>query len=109
MHKLLFTMIIVVFSTLSSGAQVRVGDPGVIPDPSKYDSDYPQMERWAKTGVRGGIPFIDSFDKTATINPGTTADIQAVITSYSIHYTKLYESAMAKVQVERRISTLRSV
>ena len=58
---------------------LRVGDPGVVLDASKLDSNYPQMQRWANAGVEGGIPFIDDFNKTATINPGTSSTINDAI------------------------------
>lgn len=66
-----------------SKAQLRVGDPGVSVDDSKFDSDYPQMERWANAGARGGIPFVDSFHKTASMNPGNSAAINAAIIALS--------------------------
>lgn len=62
-------------------AQLRVGDPGVTVDRSKLDSKYPQMERWANAGVQGGIPYVDSFDKTAFITPCNSAAINSAIAS----------------------------
>ena len=67
----------------------NVGDPGVTPDPSKYDSNYPQMDRWANAGVVGGIPFTNAtyFAKTSTLdgsaNNKKSSDINAAITSLS--------------------------
>lgn len=65
---------------LGTAEGLRVGDPGVVVDESMFDPDYPQMERWGNAGVRGGIPFISSFDKTVSIQPGSSVDINAAIT-----------------------------
>lgn len=78
-----FLVIVTLFLVIDGFAQLRVGDPGVSVDRSKFDNDYPQMERWANAGVRGGIPFIESFNKTATMNPGSSSDINAAISSLS--------------------------
>ncbi|PKQ62091.1 hypothetical protein BZG02_14265 [Labilibaculum filiforme] len=68
---------------LQGYSQLRTGDPGVTIDRTKFDSNYPQMNRWANAGVRGGIPFISSFDKTATISPGNSTTINSAIKSLS--------------------------
>jgi hypothetical protein len=84
MKSLLFYGVIAFLAIYSEGySQLRVGDPGVKVDASKFDSDYPQMERWANAGVRGGIPFIESFDETATMSPGSSADITTAISNLS--------------------------
>ncbi|OEK08135.1 hypothetical protein A8C32_01350 [Flavivirga aquatica] len=74
---LLMFMLYITF--FPSQAQLRVGDPGVTIDQSKFDSDYPQMARWANAGVRGGIPFINSFNIVKTITEGNSDKINAEI------------------------------
>lgn len=82
MKKLLYVLMMNLL-VFTSQAQLQVGDPGVTVDQSKFDNDYPQMNRWANAGVRGGIPFINSFDKTASMNAGNSSAINAAITSLS--------------------------
>jgi hypothetical protein len=41
----------------------RVGDPGSVPDPSKFDDRIPEMKEWAVAGVEGGIPSITRIIK----------------------------------------------
>jgi len=80
MKKHVILLLALVSNLIFLNAQnLKVGDPGVTIDQSKFDSDYPQMERWANAGVRGGIPFINSFNKTASVNPGNSAAINAAI------------------------------
>lgn len=50
---------------------------GCIVNPSCYDSNYPNIEKWATAGVDGGIPTTTTIK--ATLNPGN--DIQAAINS----------------------------
>ena len=57
---------------LNSGAGgEKIGDPGWVFDSSKADSNYPDMEKWASAGVRGGIPYRSSTPIKQTINTGT--------------------------------------
>lgn len=60
-------------------SQLRVGDPGVIFDTTKLDSDYPQMERWISAGVRAGIPFMDSLEVIKTLEPTNSSGLIAAI------------------------------
>lgn len=71
--------IVLLFLSIHVFSQLRVGDPGVTIDQSKFDADYPQMERWANTGVRGGIPFLDQLEKGATVTAKTNAGINTAI------------------------------
>ncbi|MDW5289198.1 Ig-like domain-containing protein [Formosa sp. PL04] len=76
-------LVTMLFMGFSVHAQLNVGDPGVTVDLSKLDADYPQMSRWANAGVRGGIPFITSFDKTSTVSSGRSAEINLAINALS--------------------------
>ncbi|MGQ1891068.1 T9SS type A sorting domain-containing protein [Thermophagus sp. OGC60D27] len=67
------------FINFFSPAQLQVGDPGVLVDTQKLDDDYPQMERWANAGVRGGIPFVEDFDKVEKISSGNSSHISEAI------------------------------
>src|SRR5688572_17839515 len=58
-------------------ADVRVGDVGSAPDPSKFDPGFPDMKEWAAAGVRGGIPGRAAAKTVKTLKPGD--DIQAAI------------------------------
>ncbi|PKB44148.1 putative secreted protein (Por secretion system target) [Cellulophaga sp. RHA19] len=55
-------------------AQLKVGDPGVTFDASKYDNRYPQMKEWQKAGVRGGIPFLKDVKIVKTLTNGANSD-----------------------------------
>src|SRR5687768_17398321 len=71
-----------VFTLLASAVtaargDVRVGDVGSQPDPSKFDANYPDMKEWAIAGVRGGIPGRAAAKVVKTLKPGD--DIQAAI------------------------------
>ncbi|MFS4493436.1 Ig-like domain-containing protein [Maribacter sp. 2308TA10-17] len=79
--QLQLVLLLILCLTFFEGQAQRVGDPGVTVDASKFDSDYPQMARWAKAGVRGGIPKINSFDKVNTITPGNSDKINQAITN----------------------------
>lgn len=57
--------------------RIRVGDPGSVFDPSKFDERFPDMKEWAKAGVRGGIPFRKDTPVVRKLKPGD--DIQAAI------------------------------
>ncbi|MGA9637736.1 Ig-like domain-containing protein [Flavobacterium sp.] len=81
--KKITTLLLLTLTVGQLYAQLRIGDPGVTVDQSKFDSDYPQMSRWANAGVNGGIPFINSYNKTASISPGNSSAINAAITSMS--------------------------
>ncbi|WP_185154454.1 Ig-like domain-containing protein [Fulvivirga sp. M361] len=63
--------------------QLQIADPGISIDQEKIaanQDNYPQMECWAQAGVRGGIPFLNSFSTTKIIEAGTSADINAALT-----------------------------
>lgn len=82
----LFALTYLFFASTSLLAQNRVGDPGVSFNQSIINANkscYPQMERWSKAGVTGGIPFIASFDKKKTISPGNTNKINDAINEMS--------------------------
>ncbi|REE01150.1 Ig-like domain-containing protein [Marinoscillum furvescens] len=67
-------------------AQMQAGDPGVVPDYAVINANktaFPQMERWAKAGVRGGIPFPETFDVVRSMEPGTSSDINNKIKEVS--------------------------
>ncbi|GGZ21765.1 hypothetical protein GCM10007049_13150 [Echinicola pacifica] len=57
----------------------RIGGAGASVDPGKFDADYPQMERWANAGVRGGIPIKDSLQLGATVTGMNSAAINQAI------------------------------
>ncbi len=67
-------------------AEPRVGDAGVQPDPTKFDSNYPDMKAWADAGVRGGIPARDALKVLQTLKPGD--DLQAAIDQASREFAK---------------------
>ena len=74
------TVTYTVVTTLANNPNdFQVGDPSVTPDESLLDPNYPQMSRWARAGVAGGIPYIHSFDKTTAIDAGNSSDINAAI------------------------------
>ncbi|MFB9057036.1 DUF5018 domain-containing protein [Mariniflexile ostreae] len=81
--SVVFYTVSVGIDEIANGSLLQVGDPGVQIDQSKFDENYPQMSRWAKAGVEGGIPFIDSFEKTSSIMPGNSESINAAISSLS--------------------------
>ena len=85
-RSLLIVLIFVISGIIVSPghAQLQIGDPGISIDQEKIAANldkYPQMERWANAGVRGGIPFLHSFSTTKIIGPGTSADINAALTA----------------------------
>jgi len=53
---------------VARASESRVGDPGSVYDPSKYDPRFPQMQEWAKAGVQGGIP--NTLPVLTTLRPG---------------------------------------
>lgn len=55
----------------------RVGDPGSVFDPGRFDPRFPEMREWAKAGVRGGIPPRESLPVAARLAPGD--DLQAAV------------------------------
>ncbi|MCW2120878.1 hypothetical protein [Flavobacterium sp. 7A] len=76
------------FISSISQAQLRVGDPGVTINLSAIDANktnYPQMIRWAKAGVIGGVPFVNdiNFVKKTAINEGNSTAINAAIIALS--------------------------
>lgn len=73
MKRTLLLLINLVLLT-SLYAQLRVGDPGVTFDQSKFDNRYPQMQEWKTAGVRGGIPFIEDLNIKKTLNDGANSD-----------------------------------
>ncbi|TPN83373.1 Ig-like domain-containing protein [Aquimarina algicola] len=79
--------ILFVFSmifSISAQNQIRVGDPEVTFDTSKYDSRYPQMQEWQKAGVRGGIPHVKDIKIVKTLEDGAnSADINRAINDAS--------------------------
>lgn len=54
--------------------QLKVGDPGIKFDNTKYDSRYPQIREWQKAGVRGGIPFLEDITIVKTLNAGASSN-----------------------------------
>ena len=69
-RKILISILIAISAVFHLYAQLQVGDPDVTFDRSKFDPDYPQMEKWITAGVRGGIPYIDKLDIKKTLNGG---------------------------------------
>lgn len=59
--------------------QIRVGDPGVIFDETKFDSNYPQIEDWITAGVEGGIPPLSEYPLRKTVSPMTGVELRAAI------------------------------
>lgn len=62
---------------------LRVGDPGVSFDASKFDSDYPEMLEWQKAGVEGGIPWLSSTPIKKTLSAGNSDALNAAIIDVS--------------------------
>ena len=63
--------------------RLRPGDPGVSFDKSAFDPAFPQMERWSKAGVDGGIPFIDQLTIVETVDGWDSKAINAAIDAAS--------------------------
>ncbi|MFY0605110.1 MAG: T9SS type A sorting domain-containing protein [Cyclobacteriaceae bacterium] len=87
MNKLsIILMTTFVFLVLSTSAQSRVGDKGVEIDQELIAANadnYPQMERWAKAGVEGGIPELNDFVVFKVIQGGTHTTINNAISEVS--------------------------
>ncbi|MFY0598975.1 MAG: T9SS type A sorting domain-containing protein [Cyclobacteriaceae bacterium] len=60
--------------------EIRVGDPGVIFDESKFDSDYPEIQEWITSGVEGGIPLLEDISAEITIEPTNSEGIASAMT-----------------------------
>lgn len=58
-------------------ADARVGDADSVPDPAKFDDNYPDMKEWAAAGTAGGIPAREAGKVLKTLKPGD--DVQAAI------------------------------
>ena len=58
---------------------LSLGDPGVTFDKTMFDPNYPQMERWSKAGVTGGIPFVDEMLIVTELTACKSAEINAAI------------------------------
>ncbi len=54
-----------------------LGGPTWVPDPTRMDPRYPDMQEWAKAGVRGGIPARSATPVRKRLAPGV--DLQAAI------------------------------
>ncbi|MDC0584807.1 Ig-like domain-containing protein [Bacteroidales bacterium] len=78
--KRIISALIISITLVNIFAQ-EVGDPGVIINTGAFDSNYPQMERWANAGMRGGIPLKENLQKGATVTTFTSAGINAAINS----------------------------
>ncbi len=63
------------WATAAEGVPIRIGDAGSAPDPSRFDPAYPEMERWARAGVTGGVPYIERV--VGRIGPDS--DIKAAV------------------------------
>lgn len=74
----IITLLIICFA-FQSYAQLKVGDPGVSFDQSKFDSNWPQMQRWSEAGVRGGIPFITDLVIKKTLDSTNSAGLNKAI------------------------------
>ena len=73
-NKISISSIILLLSLyLPVAAQLKVGDPGVKFDESKFDSNYPQMKIWATAGVEGGIPFIKNLKIKKKLKSGSNS------------------------------------
>ena len=56
------------------------GGSGVRPDPDLFDPNFPEMERWASAGVRGGLVPAESLGiKFSVTSSQSVREIQAVI------------------------------
>lgn len=54
-----FIMDMILFSQGNkSYGQFTASDEGDSFDQSKFDANWPQMQRWFEAGVNGGIPFL---------------------------------------------------
>ncbi|MCL3779611.1 T9SS type A sorting domain-containing protein [Prolixibacteraceae bacterium JC049] len=81
MRKSIYVVFVLFFAfVMQSNAQLRVGDPGVTFDESKFDSNYPEIQEWITAGVEGGIPIISDEFK-ATLSATNSAEINAAINS----------------------------
>ena len=80
-----FQLFLLLIMPLITQAQLKVGDPGVTFDASKYDTRYPQMKKWETAGTKEGIPFISSLTKVKTLNGGinSTAINAAIVNAAS--------------------------
>ncbi|WP_370980786.1 carbohydrate-binding protein [Agaribacterium sp. ZY112] len=72
-------MLLILTVSAAHAMALRVGDPGVSFDTSKYDSDYPEMLEWQKAGVQGGIPWLSQSVIKKTINPTDSDGLNAAI------------------------------
>lgn len=81
MRRCIQTVVLLLVS-IYAFSQVRVGDPGVMPDQSTIDANktkWPQMERWSKAGVEGGVPFVATLEKGITVTNKSSAGINEAI------------------------------
>lgn len=81
-RKSLLSLFICLSLVWVKAQELRVGDPGVIFDQAMIDTNmvtWPQVQRWSEAGVRGGIPFMDSLIKGATVTTRTSSGINAAI------------------------------
>ncbi|MEP3386596.1 MAG: T9SS type A sorting domain-containing protein [Reichenbachiella sp.] len=74
-------VLMTILNVIVAGAygQIRVGDPGVIFDETKFDSNYPQIEDWITAGVVGGIPPLSEYPLRKTVSPMAGVELRAAI------------------------------
>lgn len=74
-------ILLLLLNTIGAIAQLRIGDTGVSFDNSKNDSQYPYMQEWQKSGVKGGIPLRSSIPVKLSIHPTDSDGLQRAINS----------------------------
>ncbi len=72
-------LILFLLITTQLYGQLSIGDPEVKFNNSKFDSNYPFMKEWEKSGVQGGIPFRNKSPIRITLNPTNSKGIQEAI------------------------------
>ncbi|APZ47859.1 hypothetical protein BW723_16850 [Polaribacter reichenbachii] len=67
------------FCIAITSAQLKVGDSNISFDKTKFDSNWPQMERWSKAGVLNGIPSINNIELGIKVTAFTASGINDAI------------------------------
>ena len=65
------------FSLLTAAIPIRIGDVGSVPDPSRFDPRFPEMEGFALAGVEGGVPHIERIVGEVAAGQDLAAAIKA--------------------------------
>lgn len=81
MKKLIFIFFFLCHCSLHIFGQCQYGDPCMVPNPSCFDSDYPEINQFVTAGVVGGIPT--NLTVIDTLNPGDNLQVAINSTSSS--------------------------